>query len=105
MTWADETVDDGYEDTAPVGSYPDGASWCGALNMAGYVPEWVADLFGEYPSERQENPTGPISGLGRVTRGGAWIWEQRWTRGASREWVDTGYTGPGIGFRCAKDAD
>jgi serine/threonine protein kinase len=35
--YADEAFDDGYADTAPVGSYPDGASWCGALNMAGNV--------------------------------------------------------------------
>jgi len=26
--WADETVDDGYADTALVGSFPAGASWC-----------------------------------------------------------------------------
>jgi len=46
----DPSVDDGYADTAPVGSYPAGASWVGALDMAGNVREWVADWYGNYTS-------------------------------------------------------
>ena len=38
---------DGYDDTAPVGSYPAGASWVGALDMAGNVWEWVTDWYVE----------------------------------------------------------
>ena len=29
----------------PVGSYPKGASWVGALDMAGNAMEWVADWW------------------------------------------------------------
>jgi formylglycine-generating enzyme required for sulfatase activity/tRNA A-37 threonylcarbamoyl transferase component Bud32 len=50
--WADGAVDDGYAGTAPVGNYPRGSSWCGALDMAGNVFEWVEDLFVYYASER-----------------------------------------------------
>jgi formylglycine-generating enzyme required for sulfatase activity len=36
-------VDDGYAFTAPVGTYPEGASYYGAQDMAGNVSEWTGD--------------------------------------------------------------
>jgi formylglycine-generating enzyme required for sulfatase activity len=63
-----------------VGSHPAGASWCGALDMAGNVWEWVSDSFGPYSGLPQENPTGPPSGDVPVLRGGGWHsppWEIR----------------------------
>jgi formylglycine-generating enzyme required for sulfatase activity len=52
--------------------HPAGASWCGALDMAGNVWEWVADWFGPYSGSPQENPTGPAAGDVHVLRGGGW---------------------------------
>jgi len=52
---SDASVDDGF----PIPrrwQFPAGASWCGALDMAGNVREWVADRYGLYSSERQVNP-------------------------------------------------
>lgn len=43
--WKDDGYDDGFELTAPVGSYPDGASWAGAYDMAGNVWEWIGDWY------------------------------------------------------------
>ena len=66
--------------TVRVGSRPDGASWCGALDMAGNVWEWVTDWFEPYSGLPQENPTGPASGDVPVLRGGGWHsprWELR----------------------------
>jgi len=57
--------------TVPVGSFPDGASWCEALDMAGNVWEWVSDRYGAYPSAAQTNPIGPETGDYRVLRGGS----------------------------------
>lgn len=103
--WADKTVDDGYKLTAPVGSYPNGASPYGALDMAGNVSEWVADWYGEnyYGQSPYENPIGPSSGEVHVWRGGSWgniINSLRITyrnRGASDFNIDT------LGFRCTAD--
>ena len=68
-----ETVyDDGYEMTAPVGSYRSGAIWCDALDMAGNVWEWVADWYEDYPSAVQTNPVGPATGDYKVQRAGGW---------------------------------
>ena len=41
--WRDASVDDGYEKTAPVGSYESGKSWVVAYDLAGNIWEWVAD--------------------------------------------------------------
>ena len=98
----DKSVDDGYALTAPVGSYPDGASWIGALDMAGNVYEWVVDRFGDYPSGKQVNPTGPASGDYRVLRGGSWNLSSYDVRGAYR-WDNTDYRNPAVGFRCARN--
>ncbi len=70
--------------TALVGSYPEGASWVGALDLAGNVWEWVADWYGEYPSTGYENPSGPTSGSYRVLRGGSFFNNQSGMRCAYR---------------------
>jgi formylglycine-generating enzyme required for sulfatase activity/serine/threonine protein kinase len=64
--------DDGFATTAPVGSFPAGASRAGVEDLAGNVSEWVADFFGDYPSDERKNPTGPRTGSERIVRGGAW---------------------------------
>jgi formylglycine-generating enzyme required for sulfatase activity len=97
---ADESFDDGYARTAPVGSYPDGASWVGALDLAGNVWEWGADWYGDYPSGRQENPSGPSAGDYRVARGGGW--NKYWSdvRAAHRSYAPPGNRYDNLGFRC-----
>ncbi|MBI5960327.1 MAG: SUMF1/EgtB/PvdO family nonheme iron enzyme [Chloroflexi bacterium] len=60
-------------DLFPVGSFPAGASWVGALDLSGNAAEWVSDMYGDYPAEAQNDPTGPTSGDGSITRGGSYM--------------------------------
>ena len=105
-SWADTTVDDGYVYMAPVGSYPDGASWCGALDMAGNVEEMVADWDGMYTVDGQVNPTGPTGeGEFAIARGGAWNSLPFFIRSASRHPFRIGGGASTHGFRCVVPAN
>jgi formylglycine-generating enzyme required for sulfatase activity len=99
-----EDWDDDYADTAPVGSYPGGASPYGALDMAGNVLEWVADWYGYdyYDSPPERNPQGPDLGYMRVLRGGSWNVPQGFVRAAFRSVFGPSDSNFNVGFRCAR---
>jgi len=96
---------DGFRFTAPVGSFPTGASPVACLNMAGNAAEWCADWFGPLPSPRRlESPTGPATGSLRVAKGGAWNLGAESLQ-SSRRWpLDPQHRLASVGFRCAMDA-
>jgi formylglycine-generating enzyme required for sulfatase activity/tRNA A-37 threonylcarbamoyl transferase component Bud32 len=100
----DASVDDGYAGTAPVGSYPAGASPYGALDMAGNVGDWVADWYnsGYYASSPVSNPKGPASGDDRVIRGGSWGGLEADVRAATRSRFPPDGPVVLLGFRCAR---
>jgi formylglycine-generating enzyme required for sulfatase activity len=104
FNWSNRNLNDGYSKTAPVGSYPRGASPYGLLDMAGNVYEWVADWYdGDYYRKSpSDNPAGPESSDSRVLRGGAWSGTSFTLRTTYR----SVYTPPFrsyefVGFRCA----
>ena len=94
-----------FGDTSPVGSYPEGASPYGVLDMAGNVWEWVEDGYqtNTYSVSPAINPHGPESSPSRVTRGGAWSHNPGYTRSAFRlpQNVEAAYYNTGL--RCASD--
>jgi len=90
--------------TAPVGSYPSGASLYGVLDMAGNVAEWVNDWYSSsyYSNSFSSNPLGESTGSCRVLRGGSWYSHVNYLRVASRYYFEYPFgSNAGIGFRCA----
>ena len=98
---AERDKDDGYPDTAPVGSYPEGISPYGALDMAGNVWEWVFDWFQPtYNSAPVTNPVGPASSKYRTIRGGAWSNPSAGVRIVQRDGMRPDLSLDTLGFRC-----
>ncbi len=96
-------VDDGFPNTAPVGSFPKGASRYGIMDVVGNVWEWVADYYAPYTKDESKDPKGPDSGDQRVIRGGAWNASfPAWIRPTFRYHDSPTKRSYGIGFRCAK---
>ncbi|MBO9393443.1 formylglycine-generating enzyme family protein [Caldilinea sp.] len=91
-------------DTTPVGSYPDGASPYGVMDMAGNVREWVNDWFSPtyYRESPFANPQGPSSGTEKVLRGGSWENHFNYMRTARRVRREPDTRNNVYGFRCAR---
>jgi serine/threonine-protein kinase len=92
----------GGQTTAPVGSYPAGASPFGVLDLAGNVWEWTSSLERPYPyvaSDGREDPAAPGQ---RVTRGGGWRFRPGALRTTVRWGLEPTNQRPVIGFRCAQ---
>lgn len=92
--------------TTSVGSYPEGMSPFGVLDMAGNVWEWVADRHsGTYYSfSPLENPLGPGTGFFRALRGGGWNSRDTFVRSMHRNRGAPTISHGFVGFRCALSA-
>jgi formylglycine-generating enzyme len=103
-SWSDQTIEDGHQYTAPVGSYRLGASPYGLLDMAGNVWEWVQDWYADdtYQVSLDVNPTGPDSGTAKSLRGGCWGDPARNLRASVRYRFEPDYRIDDFGFRCAR---
>jgi len=98
--------EDGFLDTAPVGSFPSGASVYGAYDLAGNVNEWVADWYDpQYYASLvvgTENPAGPKSGDQRIIRGGSFGLNATKLRSTNRGAVNPSSYSYYEGFRCVQ---
>ncbi len=79
------------EHLCPAGSFPSGASWCGALDMAGSVWEWCSDWhddeFYASAAAAQRNPECTDNSLiARALRGGGLDFAALYCRAARRDW-------------------
>ena len=60
----------GWNETAPVGSFPQGASPYGVLDLSGNVWEWVSSAYHPYPYRADDGREELVAGPVRGTRGG-----------------------------------
>lgn len=104
----DYTVDsegDGWVTTAPVGSFPRGASVFAVNDLAGNVAEWTRTVYGQhrYDSEQVLRYRTEDATL-RVWRGGSWAHvEETPLQIDSREWLRFTDRSMLVGFRCVRE--
>lgn len=109
VAWYGNEMDEEEEDIEGTGNSGDQThpvkqkvpnAW-GVYDMLGNVCEWCSDWYGEYPTLRLKDPTGPSSGSDRVSRGGSWLDHPGCVRSGHRcEW-DPGSRSDDLGFRPA----
>mgnify|MGYP000257919982 CR=1 FL=1 len=83
---------DGFVELAPVGSFPDGASPEGLLDLSGNVEEWTSSPFS---ASHGLPPTAE-----RAVRGGHFAVGLPWLRAAARAAKSPDTREPTLGFRC-----
>ena len=107
-SWGDAYLkgyDDGFADTAPVGSFPLGASPFGPLDMSGNVQEWVEDRYsGDFVGAPNDGAAWELSGSAdRVVKGGAFLASGAVAfRGSARWHFFESSDGAAEGLRCCK---
>jgi formylglycine-generating enzyme len=103
--WA--RINDGYEATAPVGTFKTDSSPYGVMDGAGNVMEWVEDWYAEayYRESTDKNPPSPEHGVYRVLRGGGYTTTGGDLRITSRSKMVPDFRDETIGFRCARTTE
>jgi formylglycine-generating enzyme required for sulfatase activity len=88
------------EGTMAVGSFPEGVSPHGCIDMSGNVWEWTASLYRDYPYRPDDGREDPLAEGSRTLRGGSWNSNQRSARVSYRNLNHPDYFFPyDVGFR------
>jgi len=102
--WREPEINDGYPETAPVGTYPRGASPYGAEDMSGNVWEWCLDFYEPYKGKERTNPRSNSTVGRRIYRGGSWKSRASSLRTSARNFNVPEYCANDVGFRIVCEA-
>lgn len=82
------------------------ANGFGIFNMGDNVHEWCTDWFSPdyYALSPEENPTGPLEGTRRISRGGSWRHQIKGSRAAHRSSLPPKFRYTDYGFRLVTPA-
>lgn len=94
------TEEAGHRGTTVVGSFPDGTSPYGVMDMAGNVAEWTSDWYEAYPGSAFKSPY--YGQKFRVIRGGGWFSDESRVRTTERSASSVDLANDDVGFRCAR---
>lgn len=105
--WGNRYVDANVRSDYPpveANSYPQGASWVGALHMSGNVDEYTRSRYMPYPYNANDSRTNDAGNrdLGYVIRGGSVYSSHAQLRSYARKNGDGFVQGPTTGFRCVR---
>ena len=103
--WDNERVntrESGYGTTTPVGTFPNGASPYGCLDMAGNVWEWTSTLDALYPYNPADSREDPAAAGRRILRGGCYANPRGFARCACRFRLPPTVRNEFLGFRLAR---
>jgi formylglycine-generating enzyme required for sulfatase activity len=95
------TYEGGLGTTTPIGSYLQGASPYGVLDICGNVWEWTSTIYKPYPYNSIDGRENVHSKFDRVLRGGSWGNYSRDARVACRNFFGSPDVGGGAGVRLA----
>ncbi|MBX7223031.1 MAG: SUMF1/EgtB/PvdO family nonheme iron enzyme [Blastocatellia bacterium] len=82
----------------PVGSFPSGASFCGAMDLIGNAAEWTVSDYAPYPGSQAK----PVAGQ-KIIRGGGFQTEHKKATSTKRFLDVPGTRDITLGFRCVQD--
>ena len=75
----------------------------GLHDMSGNVAEWCSDWLSKYTNDPQLNPSGPETGVQKITRGGSYADDEWFMNCSCRGHARPDVISPAIGFRLAED--